>query len=46
MNIGEVVRELEVLPVDEPRPQVEPIREPAREEAVQYIPAKKRTAEE
>ena len=24
MNIGEVVRELEVLPVDEPRPQVEP----------------------
>jgi len=24
MNIGEVVRELEVLPVDEPRPQAEP----------------------
>ena len=32
MNIGEVVRELEVLPVEEPRPQVEPIPEPARRE--------------
>jgi hypothetical protein len=35
MNIGEVVRELEVLPVDEPRPQVEPKpREPARDDPV------------
>jgi hypothetical protein len=35
MNIGEVVRELEVLPVDEPRPQVEPEpREPTREDPV------------
>ena len=34
MNIGEVVRELEVLPVEEPGPQVEPIPEPAREEPV------------
>jgi hypothetical protein len=32
MNIGEVVRELEVLPVDEPRPQVEPNPEPVREQ--------------
>ena len=32
MNIGEVVRELEVLPVDEPRPQVEPDPEPVREQ--------------
>jgi hypothetical protein len=34
MNIGEVVRELEVLPADEPRPQIEPVPEPAREEPV------------
>jgi len=35
MNIGEVVRELEVLPVDEPRPQVEPPpREPAPDDPV------------
>jgi hypothetical protein len=32
MNIGEVVRELEVLPVDEPLPLVEPVPEPVREE--------------
>jgi len=34
MNIGEVVRELEVLPVDEPRPEVEPTPDPVREEPV------------
>jgi hypothetical protein len=35
MNIGEVVRELEVLPVDEPPERVEPKpREPAREDPV------------
>ena len=34
MNIGEVVRELEVLPVDEPRPQAEPTLEPVPEEPV------------
>jgi hypothetical protein len=33
MNIGEVVRELEVLPVDEPRPPAEPHpREPVPDE--------------
>lgn len=33
MNIGEVVRELEVLPVDEPRPEVVPKpREPIHDE--------------
>jgi hypothetical protein len=32
MNIGEVVRELEVLPVDEPHPQVPPNPEPLHEE--------------
>jgi hypothetical protein len=32
MNIGEVVRELEVLPVDEPRREAPPEVEPAREE--------------
>jgi hypothetical protein len=32
MNIGEVVRELEVLPVDEPRPPAEPLREPVPDE--------------
>lgn len=34
MNIGEVVRELEVLPADEPRPEIEPMPEPVREEPV------------
>lgn len=33
MNIGEVVRELEVLPADEPRRETAP-SEPAREEPV------------
>ena len=32
MNIGEVVRELEVIPDDEPRRQVEPSPEPEHEE--------------
>ena len=32
MNIGEIVREVEVMPVDEP---AIPEREPAREEPVQ-----------
>jgi hypothetical protein len=37
MNIGEVVRELEVLPVDEPRPQVEP--RPERQPDEPAVPA-------
>jgi hypothetical protein len=37
MNIGEVVRELEVLPVDEPRPQVDP--RPERQPDEPAVPA-------
>ena len=29
MNIGEIVREVEVIPFDEPIPIAEPVREPS-----------------